>query len=278
VEIKRHLCAHCKASRPFLEERCGRCGGFRTVYIAGVDKVPDRIARAGDELPREVVHKIPTGLEPLDEALTGGFVMGSSVLLYGAGGSRKTTIAGAAAQRIAAATRRPRALYVSAEEPSAEARNAAERLGPVPLVAYLGTDVDGDKLARVRAEVERLRPAVVVYDSIQEFDAPIVAVIKRARRDALTFGHVAILISQVNARGVPMGPTKSIHGCSTVLELTLERIRVVKSRHGRSVTVDVAGRLEPVTVARRRRLPRASAEPGSASAKRRSATRARPSE
>jgi predicted ATP-dependent serine protease len=234
VEIERFLCANCTAPRPFVEERCGACGARSSVYAAGVDIVTPRHAAEADELSRAAVKKIPTGMDGVDGALEGGMVLGATVLLYGPGGSRKTTIAGAIAHAVGSHARRL-ALYVSSEQPSAQARDAAERIvGRAGAVAFLGTDRDSQNFGHVRAEVERLRPSCVVYDSIQEFAVPLVAVVGWGKRAAASMGHAAIFISTVNSAGRPEGPRRTIHRADTELELGAEGawIRCHKSRYG----------------------------------------------
>jgi predicted ATP-dependent serine protease len=232
VEVDRYLCANCSSPRPFLESRCAACGSRSSVYLAGIDVMEDPHAVAGDELARAPLVQIATGIVELDALLAGGVVVGATYLLYGAPGSRKTTLAGAIAQAFARARRRL-SLYVSSEQPGAEARRAAERLAPAPNVAYLGIERRSQDWRTVRAEVERLAPPLVVYDSIQEFSAPLAAVVAWGKAAARTMGHTAIFVSQVNALGRPAGPRRTIHRCDDELELGPEGAwaRLRKSRH-----------------------------------------------
>jgi predicted ATP-dependent serine protease len=273
VEVARYLCANCGSNRPYLEPQCGACRSRGCVYFAGVDAVRDVQAAAGDELPRRRVVKVPTGIASLDDLLADewgekGIVLGSTYVLWGPPGSRKTTIAGAVAQAVASSSGRRMALYVSSEQPGDQARTAAERLGPAPLVAYLGTDRDGQNFQHVGRELERVSPACVVYDSIQEFSSPVVYVVARGKRDAERMNHAAIFISQVNGRGLPEGPTRTIFRADTLLELGPEGawIRCHKSRYGPTGRVALTWPAPPRrSRAKRPRLVEASSSESAAS-------------
>lgn len=232
MEVARYVCANCESARAFLEDRCGACGARASIYLAGFDVEEDAQARAGAELARTRTIVVPTGVEALDELLHGGIASAATYLLYGAPGSRKTTLAGTIAQAFAAKRKRL-ALYVSSEQPGNKARQAAERLGPVPLVAYLGIEARSQDFGVVRREVERLAPPLVVYDSIQEFSAPLSAVIAWGKNASRVMNHTAIFVSQVNALGRPSGPRRNIHRCDDELELGPEGAwaRLRKSRH-----------------------------------------------
>jgi RecA/RadA recombinase len=80
--------------------------------------------------------RLGTGITELDRVLGGGLVPGSLVLLGGAPGIGKSTLAGMALANIAGAGNE--VLYVSGEESAAQVRRRAERLGedaPVPMLA-----------------------------------------------------------------------------------------------------------------------------------------------
>jgi hypothetical protein len=272
VEVARYLCANCGSTRPYLEPQCGACRSRGCVYFAGTDAVREVHAAAGDELPRRRVVKVPTGIAGVDTVLADewgekGVVLGSTYVVWGPPGSRKTTIAGAIAQAVASSSRGRVALYVSSEQPGDQARTAAERIAPAPLVAYLGTDRDGQNWQHVGRELERVSPACVVYDSIQEFSAPVVYVVARGKRDAERMHHAAIFISQVNGRGVPEGPTRTIFRADTLLELGPEGawIRCHKSRYGPTGRAELTWPAPRRSRAKRPRLVEASSSESAAS-------------
>ena len=75
--------------------------------------------------------RLGTGIAELDRVLGGGLVPGSLVLLGGAPGIGKSTLAGMALANIGAAGNE--VLYVSGEESAAQVRRRAERLGEAAL-------------------------------------------------------------------------------------------------------------------------------------------------
>lgn len=238
MEVARYVCSNCNGERPFPESRCGICGARSSVYVAGVDNVADGHAVLGDAIERKTLRRIATGIAGVDEALLGGFVLRRSVLLYGPPGSRKTTLAGAAAQAVSESSRRRYGLYITCEQDSMAARDAAERLGArMTRVAFFGLDRGSGHWSRARGEVERLQPIVVVYDSIQEFSGVrLDDVISWGKADARARGALAIFVSQVNGSGAPAGPRRTIHRCDVEAEMGPEGewIRVHKGRDGHS--------------------------------------------
>ena len=113
------------------------------------------------ELPR-----LPTSIEEVDRVLGGGFVPGSSILLGGDPGIGKSTLLMQVAGALGTAGEA--VLYASSEESAAQVRMRAERLGlgsgnPAASL-YVLAETD---LARVLEEALRLKPRLLIMDSIQ---------------------------------------------------------------------------------------------------------------
>jgi predicted ATP-dependent serine protease len=212
-------------------------------------------ALSGRELATPRVTKVPSDMANLDELLEGGFVLGATYLIYGQPGSRKTTLCASVAQSFARARRKP-VLYVSSEQRGADVRTAAERVRPAPDVSFLGIERQSQDFAVVRGEVERLRPCLVVYDSIQEFGMPVGAVLTWAKGAALLMKHTAFFVSQVNRQGRPAGPRRMAHWSDDEMQLGDEGkwVRLRKSRHVPAGSVELAwptsGLSAPATYAR----------------------------
>lgn len=228
-------CENCGARVDGAPELCPACGAFATLLPCELEQLPivPNLALDAGDIEEPAVRPVPTGFEPWDEVLGGGLVLGSSLVLYGGPGSRKTTWAGAIALRVAKA-RRGCALHLSAEMPRAQVRDAVARVCDPTGLYIIGADQDAHALDKCLAEVMRLRPRVVVYDSIQSFDAGAMAgselavkqTVSIARRFATQYGHAAILISQVNQAGLPSGPWRTIHDCDVVADLTFQKVTV----------------------------------------------------
>ncbi len=236
-------CDACGVAFEDRPETCPHCGGFRTIIptedleVADTEPAPAAAVLA-TELEDAPEKAVPTGWAPWDKALGGGLVPGSSVLLYGDAGGRKTTWAGALATRHAK-RRRGHALFLCAEMPGKMVRDAVNRLTSPDRLYIVGLDRDGTSLAVGVAEIGRIRPKAVVYDSIQTFEVAgglprseyaIATVIRTARAAAAAHAHVAILISQVNSQGKPAGPHASVHSCDVIVRVTPGAICVQKNR------------------------------------------------
>jgi predicted ATP-dependent serine protease len=234
-------CENCGVIVVDASELCPSCGAFTAFLPFAQLPVVQNLALDAADIDEGTSRQIPTGFEPWDEALSGGLVLGSSVVLYGDPGCRKSTWAGAIADAVASA-RRGRALFICPEMPSAQVRDAIVRIRKPRALSIIGAERNASQLDQCLDEVLRLRPRVVVYDSIQSFDAgamagselAIMTTVKLARRFAAQYGHVAILISQVNKAGLPAGPYRTIHDCDMVARVEIGKVIVRKNRYGQT--------------------------------------------
>src|SRR5262249_15099032 len=217
-----------------------RRGGARP---AGVPKaVPLR------EVKPERSERLGTGIPELDRVLGGGLVPGSLVLLGGAPGIGKSTLAAMALANLAA--KQP-VLYVSGEESAAQVRRRAERLGDAALSVPMLAE---PSLETVLAAVEADRPAACVIDSVQTLaigdSAPgsvgavreaTGALLEAAKRLDVTM----ILIGHVTKEGSLAGPRALEHLVDCVLhfegerERTFRTLRALKNRFGATSEVGV---------------------------------------
>lgn len=120
-------------------------------------------------------ERVSTGVPRLDHMLDGGYYRGSSVLITGAPGTAKTTLAAAFAE--AACSRGERVLYVSFDEAGAQlARNAAS-VG-IDLDAHMRADLlrvyarrtesrsAEEHLSALRQQIEEFQPRHLVLDPL----------------------------------------------------------------------------------------------------------------
>lgn len=108
------------------------------------------------------LHRISSGLAELDRVLGGGIVPGSFVLLSGDPGIGKSTLLLQASMQIA--IREGTVLYVSGEESPEQTRSRGSRVGPLSDRLLLLAETS---LQVILDQAERLRPKVLVIDSIQ---------------------------------------------------------------------------------------------------------------
>jgi DNA repair protein RadA/Sms len=166
------------------------------------------------------------------------------VLLGGEPGVGKSTLALQAAAAIAAGGRP--ALYVSGEESKSQIRMRGERLGLCPAELYVLADAD---LGSVEAEIDRLRPAFTVIDSIQTLTAPDLPApagsIAQVRECAVRLlestkarASPVLLVGHITKEGMLAGPKTMEHIVDTVLSFEgdsqhLHRVlRCTKNRFG----------------------------------------------
>jgi DNA repair protein RadA/Sms len=201
------------------------------------------------DVSAERSQRLGTGIAELDRVLGGGLVPGSLVLLGGAPGIGKSTLAGMALANIAGAGNQ--VLYVSGEESAAQVRRRAERLGEAALSVPMLAE---PSLETVLAAVEAERPSACVIDSVQTLaigdatpgSAGAVreatnALLEAAKRLDVTM----ILIGHVTKEGSLAGPRALEHLVDCVLhfegerERTFRTLRALKNRFGATSEVGV---------------------------------------
>jgi DNA repair protein RadA/Sms len=153
-------CPDCGEWNTFVEER------FRPTAQAAAAGVSARgfgtKPVAFDQVQAQDDDRVSTGIEELDRVLGGGIVAGSLVLIGGEPGIGKSTIVLQMADKLAG--RETRLLYVSGEESERQIKMRGERLGINAQSLFLLPETN---LETVFAEIERLRPVLVIIDSIQ---------------------------------------------------------------------------------------------------------------
>jgi DNA repair protein RadA/Sms len=199
------------------------------------------------DVKAERSERLGTGIAELDRVLGGGLVPGSLVLLGGAPGIGKSTLAGMALANITAAGNE--VLYVSGEESAAQVRRRAERLGEAALSVPMLAE---PSLESVLATLESERPAACVIDSVQTLAVPdsapgSVGAIREATSALLeTAKRLDVtLIGHVTKEGSLAGPRAVEHLVDCVLhfegerERTFRTVRALKNRFGATSEVGV---------------------------------------
>ena len=156
----------CGAWDSMVEERPvpGLAGGGAAAAGAG-----SRYALAGasgprlyEEIDTVVSARLSTGIDEFDRVLGGGVVPGSLVLIGGEPGIGKSTLLLQAAAHFAHST--GPVLYSSGEESEHQIKLRGQRLGVEKAPLYLLAETC---LERILEEIARLRPALIVVDSVQ---------------------------------------------------------------------------------------------------------------
>ena len=247
-----YACSECGKTALAWTGQCPGCGGWNTLEAKVAKPVrgggSSRAARpAAKPTPLRAVKaersaRLLTGIGELDRVLGGGLVPGSLVLLGGAPGIGKSTLASMALANAAAGG--AGTLYVSGEESAAQVRTRAQRLGEAALEVPVLAE---NSLDAVLATIEAERPEVCVLDSVQtlvvgdsapgsvgavrEATAALMDVAKRSDVTMLLIGHVT-------KEGSLAGPRALEHLVDCVLQFEGERersfrtVRALKNRFG----------------------------------------------
>jgi len=201
-------------------------------------------AQLYDDVSAIATERLSTGIDEFDRVLGGGIVPGSLVLLGGEPGIGKSTLLLQAAAHFAQAV--GPVLYCSGEESEFQVKMRGERLGVGRAPLYLLAETC---LERVLEEAQRVKPALLIIDSIQTVfslklaSAPgSVGQVRQAATDLLfnAKGHnvPTILVGHVTKDGSLAGPKVLEHVVDTVLYFEGERhhahrvVRAVKNRFG----------------------------------------------
>lgn len=178
---------------------------------------------------------ISSGLGEFDRVLGGGFVAGSTTLLYGEPGVGKSTLALMALRALASERD---VLLIAAEESASQVAQRARRLGEIPGRLRVATTTSVDAASDLLAEGRR---ALCVVDSISAMsdDAlssvvgsvpQIRAAAERLCTVAKATGTALLLIGHVTKDGELAGPRALEHLVDTV-------VRIEGDRHGALRTV-----------------------------------------
>jgi DNA repair protein RadA/Sms len=255
-------CQQCGAQTAKWTGRCMECGAWDSMVeeqpvptsagagaaAASAGARYSLAATAGPRLYEEidtvVSARLSTGIDEFDRVLGGGVVPGSLVLIGGEPGIGKSTLLLQAAAHFAHST--GPVLYSSGEESEHQIKSRGQRLGVERAPLYLLAETC---LERILEEVARLRPALIVVDSVQTVfslrfqSAPgSVGQVREAATQLLFAAKgqniPTFLVGHVTKDGSLAGPKVLEHIVDTVLYFEGEKhhshrvVRAVKNRFG----------------------------------------------
>jgi len=246
------FCSECGNESPKWFGRCPHCGAWNTAAEApalgsgasrggarggsrsGISGAPATPPQKLGEIEGSAEDRWRTGIGELDRVLGGGLVPGSLVLIGGDPGIGKSTLALEMAAALGAQGHA--VLYVSGEESPRQTRMRAERIalkgGGENLWIHSEIDLDA-----IETEAERLKPGLLVIDSIQTLSTSSIDAapgsVSQVRECGLRLLRLAkerslpiLLIGHVTKDGSVAGPRTLEHMVDAVLYLEGE------SHHG----------------------------------------------
>ncbi|MCY0869098.1 MAG: DNA repair protein RadA [Firmicutes bacterium] len=169
----RFVCKDCEAQSEKWLGRCPVCGAWGTMEEAAAGiAAPDSSVGSGSppvllgDVAAIAQARRTSHSAEFDRVLGGGFVTGEVVLIGGDPGIGKSTLLLQTACAVAATG--AKVLYVAGEESAGQVRLRADRLGVASDGLYVLVETD---LERIATHVERIRPILLIVDSIQTMSA-----------------------------------------------------------------------------------------------------------
>ncbi|HTY20621.1 MAG TPA: DNA repair protein RadA, partial [Geobacteraceae bacterium] len=254
-----YTCQNCGCQSPKWLGKCPDCNSWNTmaeeiVTKTGTSEVavfPASVPLPINEVADEAERRLSCGISELDRVLGGGIVAGSLVLIGGDPGIGKSTLLLQAANCLA--KRSESVLYVSGEESAQQIRMRGSRMEVDAGSLFILTET---ALEKIVTHVHRLKPKVLVIDSIQTmFTSTIESApgsVSQVRETAGRFmilakgsGIPVFLVGHVTKDGAIAGPRVLEHMVDTVLYFEGDAghpfriLRAVKNRFGSTNEIGV---------------------------------------
>lgn len=241
-------CPSCGAWNSFTEEIVAKESGSIPAVVAG-KSVPASKPQLVAEIECGTTQRIDTGNGEVNRVLGGGLVAGSLILLGGEPGIGKSTLS----LQLALSDNGLKTLYVSGEESAEQIKLRAERIGIRNGNCIVYTET---LLENIVAQIEEIRPDMVVIDSIQtmytdliDSSAGSVSQIRECAATLLKYakgsGTPIFIIGHITKDGTIAGPKILEHIVDVVLQFegdgnnTYRILRGIKNRFGATFEIGV---------------------------------------
>ncbi|MBQ9138485.1 MAG: DNA repair protein RadA [Alistipes sp.] len=258
---KMYVCRECGYDASKWLGKCPSCGAwnsFAEEVVAAPSSVPALVASRAIEpaRPQKVQDiecgktvRLDTGNSEVNRVLGGGVVPGSLVLLGGEPGIGKSTLS----LQLALTDNGMKTLYVSGEESAEQIRLRADRIGIHNQNCTVYTET---LLENVVAQIEELKPHIVVIDSIQTMASSLLdsspGSVSQIRECAATLlkyakstGTAIFIIGHITKEGTIAGPKVLEHIVDVVLQFEGDNnniyriLRGIKNRFGATFEIGV---------------------------------------
>ena len=241
-------CPSCGAWNSFTEEIVAKESGSIPAVVAGKSVPASKPQRVAD-IECGTTQRIDTGNGEVNRVLGGGLVAGSLILLGGEPGIGKSTLS----LQLALSDNGLKTLYVSGEESAEQIKLRAERTGIRNENCIVYTET---LLENIVAQIEEIRPDMVVIDSIQtmytdliDSSAGSVSQIRECAATLLKYakgsGTPIFIIGHITKDGTIAGPKILEHIVDVVLQFegdgnnTYRILRGIKNRFGATFEIGV---------------------------------------
>ena len=250
------FCGECGYESTKWLGKCPACGSWNTMLeqkkissVPSINSLAYAHAIPLADVTTTASGRVSSGIGELDRVLGGGIVPGSVTLLGGDPGIGKSTLL---MQTAAELTKQGTVLYVTGEESASQLKLRAERLGVGGDMLILAEN----DLSAIESEVDRIKPAYVMIDSIQTMYSAdcsgtngSISQIREATslitRMAKRTGAATFIVGHVTKDGAIAGPRILEHMVDTVLYFEGDRqdsfrlLRSVKNRFGSTDEIGV---------------------------------------
>jgi len=246
----RFVCKVCGYTALKWTGRCPECGEWDSMIEEKESSTPT--FSLGQASPPKPINEITpfqekrysSKIEEFDRMLGGGIVPGSLILVGGEPGIGKSTLLIKVAERLS--SKESSVLYVSGEESLQQTQLRATRLGVKSPFLYIMAE---NNLDIIQEQIEKLKPKVVVIDSIQtvyldSLGSPpgSISQVKECTSSLIRIGKekgiVIFLVGHVTKDGSIAGPRIMEHMVDTVLYFESSKdyqyriLRAIKNRFG----------------------------------------------
>ncbi len=242
-----YVCRLCGTNTPRWQGRCATCEEWNSIDEVRATNAPrgERVATTSlRDVGDEGSSLTSSGVGELDRVLGGGFVAGSTTLLYGEPGVGKSTLALMTLRALALDG--AEVLLVASEESASQVARRARRFGDVPRGLNVTTTTN---VQSAEALLRERRRTLCVVDSISAMsDESLTSAVgsvpqirnaaERLCSVAKATGTALLLIGHVTKDGELAGPRALEHLVDTVVRIegdrhgTLRLLRAQKHRFG----------------------------------------------
>ncbi|RUM43717.1 MAG: DNA repair protein RadA [Desulfurobacterium sp.] len=249
-----YVCQECGYRSPSWAGKCPECGSWGSLVEEVITPTLKNV-RSGwvkpstsEPLPLERIgekraERVKTGLKEFDRVLGGGIVKGSVSLISGEPGIGKSTFLLQVSEIF---SKIGNVLYVTAEESPEQIALRARRLGIKSKNLFVLAE---NNLQEIEKQVERIKPELIVFDSIQTLYLPYIesaaGSVSQVRESAAFItnlckgkGITAFIVGHVTKEGNIAGPKVLEHIVDAVFQFEGDRgynhrvFRSLKNRFG----------------------------------------------